>query len=151
MSTVKRWIKYIIWIILFWFFSDILISVGINSTYKDMDKRAAIPYGIEVVQMQSTKVNGRIKLKLSNKELSGKALKIDLYSKAGNQLGTQYLEIGNLNENETKEIETYFKISDIKSYEVSIVDEMGKSTEGFMDTAMSAMSVFMLVIKLAFV
>jgi len=45
----------------------------------------------------------------------------------------------------------FLLISDIKSYEVSIVDEMGKSTEGFMDTAMSAMSVFMLVIKLAFV
>lgn len=148
MSTVKRFGKYLVWIILFWIFSDILIYAGINSTYKDMEKRGTLPEGIQVIQMQSTKVNGRINLQVNNKELSGKYLKIDLYSDMGNVLGTQYFEIGNIDDNQVKNIETYFKISDIKSYEISVVEEMGETTEGFMDTALSAMSVLVLVIKL---
>lgn len=151
MSRVKTFAKYALWIILFWIFSDILIYVGINTTYKDMENIGATPTGVQVLQMQSTKVNGRIKLAVENENLSGKYIKIDLYSGAGNILGTQYIEIGNIRGDETKNIETYFKISDIKSYEISIVDEMGETTEGFMDTAMSAMTVFVFVIKLLFV
>ena len=151
MDKVKRFAKYVIWIILFWILSDILINVGIDSTYKDMKNRGELPKGIEVVQMQSTKVNGKIKLKLSNEELSGKYLKIDLYSNIGNVLGTQYIEVGTINTNQVKEVETYFKITDIKSYEISIVDEAGETTEGFLDTALGILSVYFTVISLLFV
>ena len=151
MDRLKTFAKYAIWIILFWIFSDILIYVGLNTTYKDMQNIGTIPTGIQVSQIQSTKVNGRIKLSIENEELSGKYIKIDLYSDMGNVLGTQYIEIGNISKDETKNIETYFKISDIKSYEISIVDEMGETTEGFMDTAMSAMTIFVFVVKLLFV
>ena len=151
MERLKTFGKYALMVILFWIFSDILIYAGLNSTYKDMEQRGTIPEGIQVVQMQSTKVNGRINLQLNNKELSGKYLKIDLYSDMGNILGTQYIEIGNIEENQTKSIETYFEISDIKSYEISVVDQAGETTDGFMDTALTTMSVVVLVIKLLFV
>lgn len=151
MSTVKKFAKYAIWIILFWILSDILIYFVINSTYKDIEKRGEIPTGIEIVQMQATAVNGRTKIKLNDANLSGKFVKIELYSSVGVNLGTQYLEIGKLKENESKEIETYFKISGVKSYEVTVVEEMGQSTEGFMDTALSAMAVLVILIKILFI
>ncbi len=151
MSRVKTFAKYAIWLILFWIFSDILIHVGMNSIYKDMESKSKIPEGIEIVQMQSTKVNGIIKLKVNDVELSGKYIKVDLYSKFGNLFGTQYLQVGNIKENESKEIETFFKISDVKSYEISVVEEKGENSEGFMDTAMSAISVIILVIKMLFI
>ena len=146
MGTMKTFAKYAIWIILFWIFSDILIYAGINSTYKDIKAKGKIPDGIEVVQVQATTVNGRIKLKANN-SLSGKFLKVDLYSSRDNILGTQYIEIGNVSENQTKEIETYFKISEVKSYAISVTEEMGESTEGFMDTALSALTVLGILIK----
>lgn len=150
MGTMKTFAKYAIWIILFWIFSDILIYAGINSTYKDIESKGEIPDGIEVVQVQATTVNGRIKLKVNN-SLSGKFLKVDLYSSRDNILGTQYIEIGNVSENQTKEIETYFKISEVKSYQISVVDEPGESTVGFMDTAMTALSVLVLTLKVLFI
>lgn len=150
MGTMKTFVKYAIWIILFWIFSDILIYAGINSTYKDIESKGEIPDGIEVVQVQATTVNGRIKLKANN-SLSGKFLKVDLYSLRDNILGTQYIEIGNVSENQTKEIETYFKISEVKSYQISVVDEPGESTVGFMDTAMTALSVLVLTLKVLFI
>ena len=148
MDRVKTFGMYAIWLILFWILSDILIYLGINSTYKDIEKTGEIPHGIEVIQMQATTVNGRTKLKINDATLNGKFIKIDLYSSTGVNLGTQYLEIGSVKENESKEIETYFKISEVRSYEVAVVDEAGTSTEGFMDTAMSAITIAMALIKL---
>lgn len=151
MNRVKTFAKYVIWIVLFWIFSDVLIYAGLNSTYKDMERKGTIPQGVEVVQMQSTKVNGRMNLEITGTELSGKYLKIDLYSNIGNLLGTQYLEIGTMEENQTKNLEKYFKITDVKTYELTVVDEMGESTEGFMDTAMSTITVILFVIKIFFI
>lgn len=148
MSRMKTFAKYVIWIVLFWILSDVLIYLGINSTYKNIEKRGEIPKGIEIVQMQSTAVNGRTKIKINDSKLSDKFLKIILYSSTGVELGTQYLEIGKIKENETKEIETYFKISEVKSYEISVVEEKGVSTEGFMDTALSGLTVLGILIKL---
>ena len=52
---------------------------------------------------------------------------------------------------ETKEIDTYFKIAQVKKYDISIEDTAGESTEGFMDTAMSAITLFISAIQLLFV
>lgn len=53
MNTVKTFIKYIIWIILFWILSDFLINVGLKSTYKEMQKVEQIPSGIQVKEIKS--------------------------------------------------------------------------------------------------
>ena len=79
MDRLKTFAIYIIIGVLFWILSDILIEVGIDSTYKNMSQKGTIPDGIEVIQMQSTAVNGRIHLKINNTGYSGKFLKIDLY------------------------------------------------------------------------
>lgn len=151
MDRVKTLFKYAIWIILFWILSDILIYLGLNSTYKDIKQIGETPKGIEIIQMQATTVNGRVKVKVNDNGLSGKFIKIDLYSYTGVNLGTQYLEIGNVNENEISEIETYFKISEVKSYKITIVNKIGESTEGFMDTALSTMTIYVTLIKLLFI
>ena len=137
MNRVKTFAKYALWIILFWIFSDILINIAINTTYKNINRIGEIPNGIQVIEMEATAVNGRIKLIVNNTQLSGKYVKINLYSDLENLLGTQYLSIGNISEGEQKEISTYFKIPEVKKYEIIIEDVEGKSTEGFMDTAMS--------------
>ena len=146
MNRMKTLFKYALWIVLFWILSDILIYFGINSTYKDIEQKGETPVGIEIIQMQATTVNGRTKLKINDSGLSGKYIKLDLYSSTGVDLATQYIEIGNVKE--SKEIETYFKISEVKSYEITVVEEMGETTEGFMDTALSTLTVLGILIKL---
>lgn len=149
MSRMKTLAGYALWILLFWILSDILIYFGINSTYKDIAQRGETPAGIEIMHVQATTVNGRIKIKATDSSLSGKFLKVDLYSSTGINLGTQYIELGNLKQD--KEIETYFKISEVKSYEITVVDEMGETTEGFMDKALSTLSVLVVLIKVLFI
>lgn len=149
MDTLKRFGKYLLWIILFWILTDILIYFGMNSTYKKIDIKNTIPTSITVERAEATTVNGRINGTIQNSEndgLSGKYLKINLYSSIGNILGTKYIEIGNMGANETKEFETYFKIQEVKAYDVTIVDEKEDiSDENFSTEDLTKWRVLMLL------
>lgn len=156
MDRIKTFAKYAVWLILFWILSDILIYFGINSTYKDIEKRNEISNQISVNDAEATKVNGRIIGTVTNNEdndISDKYLKVDLYAESGNLLGTNFLEIGNMGTIETKNFETYFKIQNVKSYDITIVDE--KTTEAvesdkFMTEDMTNLGVLMLLTYMLF-
>lgn len=155
MSRLKTFAKYAIWLILFWILSDILIYYGVNSTYKNLKIKNEIPSQVTIKNAEATKVNGRIKGTIANKEdsdMSGKYLKIDLYSDNGNLLATEYEEIGNLRTNEVKSFETYFKMQDVKQYEVNIVDEKTEETtsEVFMTEDMKKAGVLALLTYMIF-
>ena len=154
MSRLKTFAKYAIWIILFWILSDILIYYGVNSTYKNLKIKNEIPSQVAIKNAEATKVNGRIKGTVANREdsdLSGKYLKIDLYADNGNLLATEYEEIGNLRTNEVKSFETYFKMQDVKEYEISVVDEKQETTsEVFMTEDMTRAGVLALLTYMIF-
>ena len=133
----------------------ILIYYGINTTYKTISRRNEISNQIAINDAEATKVNGRIKGAVTNTEennISGKYIKIDLYSERGNVLGTKYLDIGNLEPNQTTQFETYFKIQDVKFYDISIVDEKaeGVASDKFMTEDMTKMAVLALLTYMIF-
>ena len=154
MSTLKTFAKYAIWLILFWVLSDILIYYGINSTYKAISNKGENPKQVTINSAEATKVNGRIIAKVSNDEendLSGKFLKIDLYAENGNLLATEYEEIGNLRANEVKSFETYFKMQDVKSYGITVVEQKEENTDGvFMTEDMTKIGVLALLTYMIF-
>ena len=161
MDRVKTLFKYALWIILFWILSDVLIYFGINSTYKDIVSKSEISKQITINDAEATTVNGRILGSITNSEdndISEKYLRVDLYSEIGNLVGTNFLEIGDLGTIETKSFETYFKIQNVKSYEINIVDEKTVETvrnEGiigenlFMTENVSDVALLTLIIVLA--
>ena len=154
MSTLKTFAKYAIWLILFWVLSDILIYYGINSTYKAISNKGENPKQVTINSAEATKVNGRIIGKVSNDEendLSGKFLKIDLYAENCNLLATEYEEIGNLRANEVKSFETYFKMQDVKSYGITVVEQKEENTDGvFMTEDMTKIGVLALLTYMIF-
>ena len=78
-------------------------------------------------------------------------MKIDLYAENGNLLATEYEEIGNLRSNEVKSFETYFKMQDVKSYEITVVDQKEESSEGvFMTEDMTQIGVLALLTYMIF-
>lgn len=154
MSTVKKFAKYVIWIILFWILSDILIYYGLNSTYKDIENKGDNISNITVSEAEATKVNGRIIGKITNTEesnLNGKYLKINLYAESGNLLATEYVDVGNLRTNEVKSFESYFKMQDVKSYDINIVDKKEENSDGvFMTEDMTKLGVLALLTYMIF-
>ena len=124
MDRMKTFLKYALWGILFFIFSEIMINVGLNSSYKNMECKNNIEQ-VNIEQAQATLINGRIKGTIKNtdaKDLNGKFIKIDIYSERNVLLGSKYYEIQNLSKDQEQPIEIHFKAQYAKYYDVSIVD-----------------------------
>ena len=125
MSRLKTFLIYVILIALLWVFSDFLINVGINSTYKPIESQS-INNQIDVIQAEATLVSGRIKGVIHNSpenNISNKYVEIQLFAEDGDSLGNAYVDIGEVAENEVKPLDAYFKVNKVRSYKLDIVDQ----------------------------
>lgn len=131
MDRMKTFLKYALWVIGFMILSEFLINVGLNSTYKDITRKDNLVQ-VSVYQAEATLVNGRMRGIITNSEqedLNGKYVRIDFYSKRDVFLGSKYIEINNLTQNQTQSFEIFFKLKDVASYEIKIVNEKEPGSE----------------------
>lgn len=131
MDKLKKFLLYIIIILAFFALSDLLINIGLNTTYKKIDGKNNIEQ-IDITRAEATLVNGRIFGKLNTpmtSELYKKYIKMDLYSDNNVLLGTKYIEMKSLATNNNS-FETYFKFQNVKRYEISLVDEKAEEKSG---------------------
>lgn len=122
---------YASWVILFFIFSNFLINVGLNATYKPIERRDNVSQ-VNIYQAEATLVDGRIRGLITNSEtedLSGKYLEVDFYSERDVYLGRKIIDINQLQANETQNFEILFKLEDVEYYSVSIVDERPEGEE----------------------
>ena len=115
MSTMKKiaaWVSILIGVFIL---SDLLIAVGINSTY---------------YQAEATYVNGRIRglIKEVKTDYEGKYLNVALYSKRDVLVGESYIEIEEIEEGGTQPFELFFKAKDVAYYKLEIVEEKEDGT-----------------------
>lgn len=125
MDRLKTFLIYALLIVLFFIFSEFLINVSLQASYNDITRRDNIEQ-VQIQEAQSTLVNGKIKGTIKNSEqdyLTGKYVKIDLYSKRDNLLGTKYIEINTTETQNTQDFSVYFELTDVESYNISIVDQ----------------------------
>lgn len=131
MDRMKTFLKYILAIIIFFFFSNFLIYMSLETTYQNIGRKDNLQQ-VTIYQAQATKVNGRIKGTIyndDNNKITDRYLKIDLYSERGNLLGTKYIDLLGIRENETRNLEVYFKIQDVDYYEISFTEEKEEQEE----------------------
>lgn len=125
MDRVKTLLKYALWVVLFFIFSNIMINFTIETTYQDIGRKDNLEQ-VTVYQAQATKVNGRIKGTIYNNaenKITNNYLRIDLYSERDVFLGSKYIDISSMRDNETRSFEEYFKIQDVDYYEMKFTDE----------------------------
>ena len=121
MSTLKRFLKYIIWLVLFFIFSEFLINVGLASSYKPLERKDSFEQ-VVIQDAESTLVNGKIIGTINNPaELDGKYLRIDIYSERNMLLGTRYIDLEKATS--SQEFKVFYELEDSTSYEISIVNE----------------------------
>lgn len=134
---MKTFLKYAIWIILFFIFSNIMIKLNIETTYQNIGRKDNLQQ-VSIYQAQATKINGRIKGTIQNKgdnKITNDYLRIDLYSERDVFLGSKYIDVSSMREDETKDFEIYFKVQNVDYYELSFTNEKkeGEFTEIFRD------------------
>ena len=131
MDRMKTFFKYALAIIIFFFFSNFLIYMSLETTYQNIGRKDNLQQ-VTIYQAQATKVNGRIKGTIyndSNNLITDRYLKINLYSERGNLLGTKYIDLLGIRENETRNLEVYFKVQDVDYYEISFTEEKEEQAE----------------------
>ena len=125
MGTLKTYLKYILWIIAFYFFTNFLIFVGFNVNYKSIDAKGDLPEQITIDKAEATKKQGRIYGHIQNNEqnnLNGKYIKITIFNSADENIATQYLKIQNLGATENKMFRATYTAKDSKYYEIDITE-----------------------------
>lgn len=125
MDSVKTFLKYALIIIVFAILSELLISASLQSSYKDIKRKDNISQ-VTISQAQATLVNGKIKGTIVDDRkdnLTGKYVKITLYSKRDNEVGKKYVPIETTDVNKTQDFSLYFEKQDVTSYDISIVNE----------------------------
>lgn len=125
MSRLKTLFKYVLWIVMFAILSEFLINVGLNSTYKQLERKDNIEQ-VQIYQSEATIVNGRIRGLITNSSsnnLSGKYLEFDFYSKNDGLLGKKYIQVNDLQDKQTQSIELLFKLKNVVYYNISVVDQ----------------------------
>ena len=133
MGTIKTFGKYLLWLILFWIFSDILIYLSINTTYANVDAKVYTNSPeIIIGESKATYVNGFIKGSIKNNTseiINNKYLKIDLYSARDVKLGTKYVKIDNLEVDKYQEFEMWYKFTDVDYANIIVTDNIENASE----------------------
>ncbi len=144
MDRLKTFLKYVLWIVIFAILSELLISASLKSSYVDITRKDSTSQ-VEISQAQATLVNGKIKGTINDDRkdnLTGKYVKIALYSKRGSEVGKRYIPIQTTDVNRTQDFSLYFEKEDVKSYEISIVENKDSGELEFLPKEMSRAQIF---------
>ena len=114
---MKTFLIYALIIAAFWIFSDIVIYLSVNGTYKDKAARIYVSSPeITITENKATYVNGVVKGSIKNNTeeiINDVYLKIDMYSPRDVNLGSKYIKIDNLKQNQVREFEMGYKFTDV--------------------------------------
>lgn len=128
MDRMKTLGLYALCIILFFIFSNVMINVAIKSTYDPigMDIISEENIRLNITDAKATYVNGYVEgmVKNTGEDIEKTYIKIELYSKRDNLLGTRYVEVANFRENESRDFRMGFKFTDVSYAKVQIIDEV---------------------------
>lgn len=135
MAKMKKFFKYLIWLILLYLLVNGLTYVATKDDYKDIINYEILTVSpkIEIVECKAGRTDGYVKGKITNdtkEHILQKYIKIDLYDEKNIYLGSEYKEIQCFNVNETMKFDINFRYNNVKKIKISLVDnEKIKETE----------------------
>jgi hypothetical protein len=131
MKRMKTFAIYALIVIAFFIFSNVMINVALKAQYNKINTYITENSNVEIDinEAKATYVNGYVGGKIVNngEEISKIYIKIDLYTKRDVYMGTKYIQIDNLDQDETQDFRIGFKYTDVDYAKISLVNEV--STE----------------------
>lgn len=128
MKRMKTFFIYALIIVAFWIFSDIVIYLSVNGTYKDKETKIYVSSPeVIITENKATYVNGVVKGSIKNnteKIINDVYLKIDMYSPRDVNLGTKYIKIDNLKQNQVRNFEMGYKFTDVDYVTITTTDNV---------------------------
>ena len=130
MDRLKTFLIYALIVVGFIILSEFLINVGLNSEYEAIT-RIDNTKEVQIYQAEATLANGRIRgiIQNTDSDISNKYAKFSFYSERNLLLGKKFIKIDTLENGKVQPIELFFKLEDVGSYSVEIVDEKDDTGE----------------------
>lgn len=127
MSRMKTFFKYFLALVIFYIFSNLMISAFLKISFTELKDYQinTEPLYVDVTEAEASNRNGHIYGIVKNTSESvveNKYLKFSLLSKNGNILGEKYVRIDRLEVNQLKKYEVSFECSEVKSFRIDLVD-----------------------------
>ncbi len=147
MARLKRFLMYGSWVLGFFIFSQIMIYIAINTTYKykNVEVTTAI---ITQAEVKATSINGIAKCKIKNntqQAIENKYVKVECYSKNDVLMGTKYIKIDKIETNEEKEFEVKFNYNKVNKAKIDIIDEIPKDVKQEQTISDKEMNIAMII------
>ncbi|MEE1389576.1 MAG: FxLYD domain-containing protein [Clostridia bacterium] len=129
MAKMKKFFKYLIWLILLYLLVNGLTYLATKDDYRDLTNFniATESPKIEVTESKSAYTHGYIKGQVTNdtgKHIPKTYLQIDFYNKDGVWLGKETKELESFNLNETIKFDISYTYTDVNKIRLSISDEI---------------------------
>lgn len=133
MKRMKTFLIYALLIAALWIFSDMVIYLVVNGTYKPINTRIYVNSPqIVIEESKATYVNGYVKGSIKNNTediIKNMYLKIDMYSVRDNNLGTKYVKIEDLKVDENQNFEMWYQFTDVNYTTIAITDNVQDAEE----------------------
>lgn len=155
-NRVRTFGIYALCVILFFIFSNIMIEISLKSSYEAIDTYKEVPSGItmDISEAKATYVNGYVGGTITNKNQTSlnTYIKIDLYTKRDVCMGTKYVQVTDLVQNETQDFRMGFKFTDVDYARISLVNEVPENEpeESFISDNLAGAMLITTVVFLCF-
>lgn len=128
MQTIKRFLLYLIMLIVFMVIANFLIFLGLNGKYKNISNCQIIQddYTIELIEAKVGFTKGHVEAKIKSTSANMKEnvyVKIDLYNKNKLYLGTEYYDIKYFYPNEEINFKITFNYENVDLVKMELVNE----------------------------
>ena len=126
MATHKKFFMYAIGVIVFFIFSQIMINVALNTTYKDTNIKVNTEIFKEV-KAQATSINGFVQFKIDNNaesEIKDKYIKLEAYSNNNTLMGDKYIKVEDIEKDKNGVSEIRFNFNRVENVILDITDQM---------------------------
>lgn len=128
MDRMKTFGIYALCVILFFIFSNVMINVAIKATYLQIGADIVLQDNLKIKldEAKATYVNGYVggSIKNTGATVENTYIKIDIYSKRDILLGTKYVKVENLKQNEERDFRMGFKFTDVDHCKVEMVKDI---------------------------
>ena len=132
MDRLKTFGKYALWVLGFIILGEILTNVGLNSSYKNIERRDEISQ-VNVYQAEANATSGKIRGIVTNEggqDLRGKYIEFNFFSERNIFLGRRYIQIKqDLEQGKAQAFEVLFEANNVLYYDVKILDEKRETTK----------------------
>ena len=134
MDRMKTFFKYFLVLVIFYFFSTIMINSFLKVSYTELENYSinTQPLFVDVTEAEASKRDGHIYGVVKNNSdtvIENKYLKFSMLSKNENVLGTKYVKIEKIEVNELYNYEVEFDYDNVKSFKIELTDSMPEKVD----------------------